>query len=303
MDEVVCKICKHKAKTHLYNMENDSEAIDCSYCGKYYLMHSLETDIYQEYEESFYKVSSWIRMQNDKFDINPEIDDEKFKKVLHMKDKKIKEKFDLMMKYFLDFKNNTWLNSEVLVKCWIKNINELNLLINKAIEKKLLDIQPGTSFSGEYQYPNLRYITFDGLEYIENLNEINSDSKNIFVAFHFTKKMQSIFDNDIKTVIEDLDFNYVRVSSSTTNTDTHINDDIIGKIKSAKIVIADFTGQRNSVYFEAGFAMGLNIPVIWTCNESDVDSLSFDTRQYPHILWSNSQDFADQLIKRIKTII
>jgi nucleoside 2-deoxyribosyltransferase len=146
-------------------------------------------------------------------------------------------------------------------------------------------------------------ILFDGLEYIESLAEINKNSKNIFIAFHFTNELQKIFDNEIKSAIEELGFNYVRVSSSITDTDTHINDDIIGKIKSAKMVIADFSGQRNSVYFEAGFAMGLKIPVIWSCKEAEVNNLSFDTRQYPHILWSNKNEFVEKLIQRIKTLI
>ena len=77
---------------------------------------------------------------------------------------------------------------------------------------------------------------------------------------------------------------------------------IIGKIKSSKIVIADFSGQRNSVYFEAGLAMGLTIPVIWTCRKDEVANLSFDTRQYPHILWETKEDLKEQLRNRIKTI-
>ncbi len=107
----------------------------------------------------------------------------------------------------------------------------------------------------------------------------------------------------LKWRLKELGFNYVRVSTSTTATDTHINDEIIGKIKSAKIVIADFTGQRNSVYFEAGLAMGLKIPVIWTCKQDEVDKLSFDTRQYPHILWSTKEELASKIQDRVRTLI
>ena len=107
---------------------------------------------------------------------------------------------------------------------------------------------------------------------------------------------------DLKEIIEELGLNYIRVSSSTTDTNKTINDEIIGKIKSSKIVIADFTGQRNSVYFEAGLAMGLNIPVIWTCKKDEVENLSFDTRQYPHILWETKEDLKEKLRNRIKAI-
>ena len=88
---------------------------------------------------------------------------------------------------------------------------------------------------------------------------ITGTIKNLFVAFHFTK--------ELKEIIEELGLKYIRVSSATTDTNKTINDNIIRKIKSLKIVIADFSGQRNSVYFEAGFTMELNIFVIWTCRK------------------------------------
>ncbi|NOR57144.1 MAG: hypothetical protein GQ474_01305, partial [Sulfurimonas sp.] len=82
-----------------------------------------------------------------------------------------------------------------------------------------------------------------------------------------------------------------------------INDEIIVKLKSSRIVIADFTHHRNSVYFEAGFAMGMNIPIIWTCQEEHENEMSFDTRQFPHIIWKNKDDLVKQVIDRIKVII
>jgi hypothetical protein len=39
-----------------------------------------------------------------------------------------------------------------------------------------------------------------------------------------------------------------------------IDDRILGEIRRSRFLVADFTGQRPSVYFEAGFAEGLGIP-------------------------------------------
>ena len=68
-------------------------------------------------------------------------------------------------------------------------------------------------------------------------------------------------------------------------------------------LVADFThgegGARGGVYFEAGFAYGLGIPVIYTCRADMVDKLHFDTRQYAHILWERSEDLRDALRNRI----
>ena len=45
------------------------------------------------------------------------------------------------------------------------------------------------------------------------------------------------------------------------------------QIRKSKFLIADFTGQRGGVYYEAGFAYGLGLPVIWTCRKDWFDGL------------------------------
>ena len=91
-----------------------------------------------------------------------------------------------------------------------------------------------------------------------------------------------IFNIDLKNAIESEGFEYVIVNQDNVEHNKSINDEIIVKLKTLRIVIADFTNHRNSVYFEAGYAMGMNIPIIWTCQEGHEDDMSFDTRQFPH---------------------
>ena len=67
--------------------------------------------------------------------------------------------------------------------------------------------------------------------------------------------------------------------------------------------MADVTQQRQGVYFEAGFAQGLNIPVIWTVSEKDKDNIHFDTRQFNHIIWQTTEDLKNQLYDFICGII
>ena len=64
-----------------------------------------------------------------------------------------------------------------------------------------------------------------------------------------------------------------------------IDDEIVAQIRRSRFVLADFTGHRGGVYFEAGFALGLNLPVIWTCRQDAVDQLHFrhPPIQYPHL--------------------
>ncbi len=82
-----------------------------------------------------------------------------------------------------------------------------------------------------------------------------------------------------------------------------IDDRIVAEIRRSGILVADFTGNRGGVYFEAGFAMGLRIPVIWTCMEDNLNQVHFDTRQYNFIVWSNAEDLKEKLEARIAATI
>ena len=68
-------------------------------------------------------------------------------------------------------------------------------------------------------------------------------------------------------------------------------------------MVADFTGNRGGVYYEAGFAGGLGIPVIWIVHEDDLDDVHFDTRQYNHITYSTPEELRDKLKARILATI
>lgn len=83
----------------------------------------------------------------------------------------------------------------------------------------------------------------------------------------------------------------------------NICDEIIAEIRRSKFLIADFTGQRGGVYFEAGFAYGLGLPVIWTCKKDDVSNLHFDINHYNFILWEKSEDLCTNLCNRILATI
>ena len=84
-----------------------------------------------------------------------------------------------------------------------------------------------------------------------------------------------------------------------------ICDAIIAEIRRSRFVVADFTGQQSGVFFEAGYALGLDIPVIWTCREAQKHELErhFDTRQYNHILWTDEADLYESLRRRIEATI
>ncbi len=86
-----------------------------------------------------------------------------------------------------------------------------------------------------------------------------------------------------------------------------IDDEIVAEIRRSRLVVADFTqgddGARGGVYYEAGFAHGLNIPVIFTCRKDVLNKIHFDTRQYNHIVWETPVELRQRLAARISAEI
>lgn len=83
-----------------------------------------------------------------------------------------------------------------------------------------------------------------------------------------------------------------------------INDELVVAIRQANLVVADLTGQSALTYFEAGLALGLGKPVVWTCEEAESrdKKLCLETRQQVVTTWTREKldDFALRLAQRIE---
>ncbi len=136
-----------------------------------------------------------------------------------------------------------------------------------------------------------------------------NESNKVFVAMWFDRSMEDAWRVGIKPSIEDCGYIPVRIDKIEQN--GKIDDAIISEIKKSRFLIADFTcpisetaeGERyeprGGVYYEAGFAHGLDMEVIFTCRDDMLNSLHFDTRQFAHILWSDPRKLRRQLYNRI----
>ena len=83
-------------------------------------------------------------------------------------------------------------------------------------------------------------------------------------------------------------------------------------MKQSRFMVADFTGNSYNVYYEVGYAMGFNIPVIFTCKKNWYQKkvkyefnkeIKFDIRQYPFIVYKNYNKLKIELIDKIRALI
>lgn len=150
-----------------------------------------------------------------------------------------------------------------------------------------------------------RYVRIapEGWAHLESIRSVNAQSTQGFVAMWFHDDMQNIYDHAIALGIQNAGYKPHRVDQREHN--DKIDDEIISQIRSSRFVLADFTGHRGGVYFEAGYAKGLGLEVIWTCRDDDVNELHFDIRQYNCIFWNEGklEEFSNKIKYRIEAII
>lgn len=152
-------------------------------------------------------------------------------------------------------------------------------------------------------------ITFEGLCEIlpsgyMQLDEMKGKvtaSSQAFIAMWFHDDLNQIYTKGFQLGVFDAGYSPVRIDH--TEHINRIDDEIIKQINASKFVVADFTGHRGGVYFEAGYAMGANIPVFWTCRKNDMSELHFDIRQFNCIDWETPEELANRLATRIEAVL
>jgi len=156
-------------------------------------------------------------------------------------------------------------------------------------------------------------LTGKGLSRMDELDAAGAVSDQVFVAMWFGADMNDVFEQGIGPAVQDVGYRPFRIDKKEHA--NKIDDEIVAEIRRSRFVVADFTcgvvsdnGKsvgipRGGVYYEAGFAQGLGMPVIWTVREDQIDLVHFDTRQFNHIAWKDADDLRIRLTRRIAAVI
>ncbi len=142
-------------------------------------------------------------------------------------------------------------------------------------------------------------ITPEGWARIHALENESLNSKQGFVAMSFDKDLYHVYDEGIEPGFKETEFKPQIMRHLEHN--NWIADEIMIQIRRSRFVIADVSRQNQGVYFEAGFAIGLGIPVIWICSEAEFKNRHFDTAQINTIKYT--EDDLPSLSKALKNRI
>lgn len=136
-----------------------------------------------------------------------------------------------------------------------------------------------------------------GLRYEENEKII---SNTVFIAMSFDVTMQDNRTSIMKSVrscgLEPKIVSEVEYLGG-------IVDKIENLISESLFVIADFTGHKNGVYYEAGIAEGKNKPVIYMGQKEDMENSHFDIKHLNQIRYVDLNDLENRLTERIKYLL
>ena len=156
--------------------------------------------------------------------------------------------------------------------------------------------------------------TLDARLWVEEQLQERSSNEQVFVAMWFDECLkEEAYKEGFAKGIARAGYKPKRTDDDTHHSDK-LDDRVMADIRQSRIVVADFTCEtftreggaqteglpNGNVHYEAGFAHGLGLPVIYTCHRACKAYLNFDTRQINHILWTDATDLARQLQARLE---
>jgi hypothetical protein len=177
----------------------------------------------------------------------------------------------------------------------LKNREELAEVIAYLTSQHYVSVMAGN--------PPEFWISFEGYQRLRELDKVPQQARQIFVAMSFAESLREAYEAGIAPAIREHRYQPVRMDRVEHN--DRIDDRIIAEIRRSAAIVADFSGLRSGVFFEAGVALGLGLPIIWTCHATDFESVSnhFDTRQFNHIRWSSPAELRTSLKARMGATI
>ncbi|MCH1476031.1 MAG: nucleoside 2-deoxyribosyltransferase [Alphaproteobacteria bacterium] len=294
-----CPICNTKAKGT--DFSNNQAEVHCPLCGNYKitseassLRNRLVSDRVLKAKDP--KIYGWIRLQNRNGN-TPRITSDLLQSIVTAALPNLLDRAD----YLLDEAASTIFKRDEMFsrrepRYLAASFSDLpeeaefvwKILFNRGFAEPMTN-QGGTR------------VTIDGHLHAETLKQTKTSSEKVFIAMWFNNEMDEAYDKGLQIGVLDAGYKPVRIDRvEHTN---KIDDEIIASIRTSAFIVADFTGHRAGVNFEAGFAMGLGMPVVWTCREDEIEDLHFDIRQYNCVPWKEPKDLAEKLKNRIEATI
>ena len=291
-----CEVCNTQGATS-FGGSFDGVHQNCSRCGEFKISGSATAIMRQPMgHRKRALLSGWIHQQNESGSV-PLITADVIQAVLQRSIPSVSDRANALLKEAergLDGLGSTF------------NINDLRFIsatysVGQADVSYLVSALMEAGFIKVHGAGGLFAITPTGYMKLDEGRSRPSVSSQGFVAMWFDEKLNDAYTDGFQVGILNAGYNPLRIDK--VEHVNRIDDEIIRQINASRFIVADFTGHRGGVYFEAGYALGINIPVFWTCQKEDMGALHFDIRQFNCIDWISPEDLSTRLTARVEAVL
>jgi len=305
-----CPICGKTFESRFKKASQDDTWYWCDVCGRFRISHiALHTWLHSKtrFQSSLQLLQGSIRERTDRWDkqsATEEPDDPAFNQLediesfIEQAPQTVQEKADKLLAAAV--RRSEWFGKKIefhprndVPLAYAQNTDEFFALLTFLAASGLAE----RIESGSASDPFRTSVTAAGYQRDRMRAISNAESETAFVAMWFGGDMPVIYSDAIAPAIRRCGYRPKRVDLEEHNDD--VVDRMLAMIRESRFVVADFSEHRNGVYFEAGFAAGLGIPVVWTCKKGQMGKAHFDTNHFSHVIWNDGPELADRLESRI----
>lgn len=291
-----CPVCQYPATEIRESDYGERLNVDCPRCGPFQITGTAAA--MSEKRELTPLLSAWIREKSESRQRPPIISSENIDSVAtSFPEYSVADKLTLLLAALGRRSKHPGYPVAILPDrdysiCWARNESELIFYITTLEERGLVTDSDGHERPLDQRYLNL-VVSSAGWHEIDALSRTSAHSNQAFVAMSFSSELQGLYGSAIAPAIQEAGYRAYRVDAEPHL--DRIDVKIMAEIRQSRFLVADVTEQKKGVYFEAGYALGLGLPVIWSVRKDDLANVHFDTRQYNHIVWETSEELRDRL--------
>lgn len=299
-----CPVCMLKAIFELST--RDTYRVNCIKCGKFEISGTALTMFTRNEEQTkIQSVSYWIKHHQSPSDKFVYIDLERMRKLLvpFIEPKPNEQAYNLIV-WLGDNLNKP---SEFLEIQWGEAESIIGTTGQSGISYVVRYLESREFISVPLKTGPLRIgLKFAGWDYYYELQNSNKNSRLAFMAMKFgDATLNTIYNDVIKTAVAETGFEIRKLDD--VKRAGLIDDKLRVEIRRSKFLIADLTHANNGAYWEAGFAEGLGLHVIYICEKEifndKTKSTHFDTNHHLTVLWENTQEGLEQFSLELKSTI
>jgi len=292
-----CPLCSQDADQALQATAN-SLHYSCKRCGRFFYSGLTFQDLPSL--QVLTLLCGYVREQNERGNSAIEVNKGVAENIQNLAPRGVQEQADRLLQAIA--RKSEWPGFKVPLDArvdyplgYCANHEEFNFFLGMLQARRMIDNFSGPS--GE----TTSSLTGDGWSHVDQLRKSNVESLKVFVAMSFAADVSAAFTDAIKPAVEACGYRPLRIDNKDYL--GGIFDEIVAEVRESRFVVADLTGQRQGVYYEAGYALGLGLPVVLTCRKDDLKNVHFDAKHMNILVWKNPLKLVKPLQDRIRAVI